>query len=1489
MSDNDHRKGPLKSTVEKVIDSMLSAGGGLVTLLSSLLAAALIIYSGYVLYDTFNTQQQASSSAWDLLQYKPEIIEDEETPLFSEELEKINPQYRAWLTVYDTTIDYPVVQGNDDLYYASHDIYGRTSLTGAIYLAAANSPNFSDSYNLIYGHHMDSNVMFGGLDDFIKTRAYFDSHRTGVVVTKTGVFDIEFFAAITTDAYENRIYTVGNRLEDVLAFLRSGGAGGVGVGTDVKFFDEEAAADATKLIALSTCANASTNGRLVVIGKLTEHVVLNKLTVQKVWDDADNQDGIRPAELKVDLIKNGAETAGTVTLNAENEWTASLEVPKFENYSPIRYTWREDKTNLAGYTETQEADEETGLTTTITNTHEPAVVTRTVSKTWDDENDRDGIRPASVTVRLYGNDELVATRTLDDSNGWRAAVENLPVNANGQPIAYAWREDDVPGYTFTEVPVVGDANASIALNRHEPEKIDLTVKKVWDDADNQDGKRPPELTVSLMKGGAVFTTKTLSEANAWTAAETGLYRYENKGQEIVYTWQENENADYTLTGSETDSEQPTLTTLTNTHTPETVDLTVWKVWDDADNQDNMRPRILSLTLSNGDTYTLRAEDNWMLEVKGLPKYAGGEEIAYTWTESVPDGYEQTGNVTTGTSTVLTNRHETGTTVATVVKVWDDADNQDGKRPDKLTVKLLADGAETGKSVTLPTEYGWTATLTGLDENANGSRITYTWEEDEAAAKAGYRLSKTETDGTTTTLTNTHTPETVDLSVKKVWNDADDQDGKRPRSVNAVLSNGMTRPLTLSEANGWTATVTGLPKYAGGREIVYTWTEEAPQAEGYALTGNEADSEQPTLTILTNSYTPETVDLSVEKIWIDADNQDGKRPASVTVTLTANGEPVEGAKDIQLTGANEWKFTAVKQPVYAKGERILYAWTEKSVDGYTADIPAVNIPATGAAATGISITNTHEPEKITLTVHKAWDDAHNQDGIRPQRVKVTLTANGEPVEGVKDIELSEENSWSFTTPKLPAFAKGERILYAWTEADEGLEAYTKTIPAFSTAETTEITITNTHSAGKVSRTVKKVWDDDDNRDGKRPEELTVKLLANGEDTGRSVTLNEDNGWTATLDGLDQFAAGEEIDYTWQEDSEAVSGYTLTGTSVDGETTTLTNTHEPIRTYKAVKKQWNDRDNADGARPQTLDFTLTANGEPVATVTVSEANEWTAAVENLYEYEQGVPIDYKWVEPDVPNYERTGISSFEHYTWLTNTQVSTYAAVRKVWDDDDNRDGIRPESLQVGLYADNAFVRSVTLSEENNWSAQITNLPLADGERLIAYTWREAAQAGYRQTSSVTDGHLTTLTNTHTPETVALTVRKIWEDNNSAKRPVLLNVYLIGSDGSSYTATLTSTNNWQATVKVPVHAAGKGLVYRWVEPDIPNYRQSSVTTTGTVTTFVNTRIPGSTPPGPPNPPTPRPIPPASPDDTVVIDDFGTPLGLGEIYIHIGDCLE
>ncbi|MBR2779835.1 MAG: Cna B-type domain-containing protein, partial [Eubacteriaceae bacterium] len=430
--------------------------------------------------------------------------------------------------------------------------------------------------------------------------------------------------------------------------------------------------------------------------------------------------------------------------------------------------------------------------------------------------------------------------------------------------------------------------------------------------------------------------------------------------------------------------------------------TVKKVWNDNNNQNGNRPDSISVTFeANGEpveTYTLNGDNNWTLTLSNLPKKAGGADIVYTWVEeSVPTGYVSAYN-TVGSVTTITNTPDT--TEATVKKVWNDANNQDGKRPETLTVKL-----SNGTPVTLNEANGWTATVKNLPKYADGVEIKYTWSEENVPA--GYTLESNTTDGTITTITNKHIPETTEATVKKVWDDANNQDGKRPTSLKVTLSNGTE--VTLNDGNNWTATINDLPKYAGGVEIPYSWTEEDLTSLGY--TQGEAVVNG-TVTTFTNSYTPEKTSATVKKVWEDANNQDGKRPTSLKVTLS-NGT------EVTLSDGNNWTATINDLPKYADGVEIKYTWTEESLpEGY-------KLESSVTVGTVTTITNKHVPEKTEATVKKEWNDADNQDGIRPESLEVKLS-NGAKV------TLNEENSWTATVTDLPKYADGVEIKYTWTE-------------------------------------------------------------------------------------------------------------------------------------------------------------------------------------------------------------------------------------------------------------------------------------------------------------------------------------------------------------------------------------------------------------------------------------------------------------------------
>src|SRR5699024_354864 len=138
------------------------------------------------------------------------------------------------------------------------------------------------------------------------------------------------------------------------------------------------------------------------------------------------------------------------------------------------------------------------------------------------------------------------------------------------------------------------------------------------------------------------------------------------------------------------------------------------------------------------------------------------------------------------------------------------------------------------------------------------------------------------------------------------------------------------------------------------------------------------------------------ELTVNKVWDDADNQDGLRPTSVTVQLMADGEALGDA--VELNAENAWAHSWTNLPVNASGTAIEYTVEETEVP--------VGYEATQEVVEGVNvITNTHTPAVTDIPVSKVWDDANNQDGLRPESITANLLADGTPIDAV---ELSEAN-------------------------------------------------------------------------------------------------------------------------------------------------------------------------------------------------------------------------------------------------------------------------------------------------------------------------------------------------------------------------------------------------------------------------------------------------------------------------------------------------
>ncbi|MCL2806713.1 MAG: class B sortase [Coriobacteriia bacterium] len=224
-------------------------------------------FGGYALWDSDQVHRAAAATNYE--RYKPVP----EAKSF-DELIAINSDVIAWIEVYGTHIDYPVVQGTDNMRYINTNAEGKHSLSGAIFLDYQSSRDFSDFNSILYGHHMEKFTMFGEIGDFAK-KDYFAERRYGMLFYEGKEHGLEFFAFVHADAYDKTIFKPGiidteeaqaylQRIAELTVHQRN---------IDINAYDS--------IILLATCSAASTNGRDILIGRISDELFENPFIVEE--------------------------------------------------------------------------------------------------------------------------------------------------------------------------------------------------------------------------------------------------------------------------------------------------------------------------------------------------------------------------------------------------------------------------------------------------------------------------------------------------------------------------------------------------------------------------------------------------------------------------------------------------------------------------------------------------------------------------------------------------------------------------------------------------------------------------------------------------------------------------------------------------------------------------------------------------------------------------------------------------------------------------------------------------------------------------------------------------------------------------------------------------------------------------------------------------------------------------------------------------------
>ncbi|MGX7153474.1 Cna B-type domain-containing protein [Enterococcus sulfureus] len=487
--------------------------------------------------------------------------------------------------------------------------------------------------------------------------------------------------------------------------------------------------------------------------------------VSKIWNDSNNQDGLRPEKIYVKLFRNDTlyKDGDMQILSEQNQWTGywkNLPI-KDEKGNIYKYTVKEffddGKGNLIetlhGYeADIQYPDEKEGTIAFITNTHILETTSLNGKKTWLDDNKN---RPSRIIVNLLADGNKVDSQEVNSQNDWSYSFEDLPKNKNGKEISYTVKEENIPGY---ESHIDGNNLINIQL-------IELKGEKKWFDDNRID--RPMQIKVHLYRkikndtSPAIDMNQTqiaTAETN-WKYEFKDLPKYDISGKEYEYSIKE-EN----VPGYESHVDGTNLINI------ELIGLEGEKKWFD-DNGINRPTKInvhlyrkikdaTETAIDTGKVQTVTSETNWRYEFKDLPKYTTkGQEYEYSVKEDAVPGYE---SVISDDSQLISNY---AFTEINGEKKWNDSDNQYLIRPKQIIVQLLRNNKVIDEQTVTPDKNGsWYYQFINLpmyDKKTN-EKYQYTVQEKEVPENYVFSVvSENIKDGKTTIdILNTYRPNGV---------------------------------------------------------------------------------------------------------------------------------------------------------------------------------------------------------------------------------------------------------------------------------------------------------------------------------------------------------------------------------------------------------------------------------------------------------------------------------------------------------------------------------------------------------------------------------------------------------------------------------------------------------------------------------------------------------------------------------------------------------
>ncbi len=347
---------------------------------------------------------------------------------------------------------------------------------------------------------------------------------------------------------------------------------------------------------------------------------------QKIWQDQNNEAGLRPRKVEIELIRN-KKVVQKIQIGAKNQWQY-----QFDNLAQYDNRGREYKYDVAEVVNKNYVTQKDGYD--FINVFKPIYIKIHGHKTWIDNDNAEKTRPKQITVKLIENGKMIHKKVITAHQKWNYEFNQLEkYDEKGDLNRYQIEEDPVKGYKTH----IDGFNLKNTLKDGQSK---IQGKKIWQDDNDHDKFRPKEIILELMQANNVVATQIVTKQTQWQYVFKKLPKYQN-GVKLNYQVREKPVEYYQIKYKNNDI----YNTLVGT-----TQVTGQKYWKDQDNKAGLRPKKITIKLlQNGAIYRtakIGAKDGWHYTFKALPKYDQlGKAYQYTVSENKVPGYDsrQQGN------------------------------------------------------------------------------------------------------------------------------------------------------------------------------------------------------------------------------------------------------------------------------------------------------------------------------------------------------------------------------------------------------------------------------------------------------------------------------------------------------------------------------------------------------------------------------------------------------------------------------------------------------------------------------------------------------------------------------------------------------------------------------------------------------------------------------------------------------------------------------